>query len=618
MKEADQASSTDASNSYILVELQYDDATRSLNAVLTQAEADPQVSFQSIQSNLTDQNFESFHVKTSAIEDLLRQVAKGESGVFELAKKPEYTKLDFIYDEKTRKLYGNLSATDDDPNLSWARLQELIRENQYEVFGINASVIQELMQRIKNNERGNFELGLKPEFTNYELVYDEQSRVLSANLTATEDNPITTLSMLKEEIKEENYEHYLTDDSVLDSLLQMINKNLRGNFPIGKKPEYTELTLVFDEEKNELNAILSATDDNPDLSESDINKLLELSGYDQFYFEKESVEILQANIQKNERGDFLLATKKNAELTIEIAADEMTATLSVVPAYGGKILTLSDMKAQLQKANIPETYCDREILSEVIKHQQANKQEFAHGKPPIDGEDAQFEALVKAITKRGPRIDEKDKAHLRDIKDFTIVDIGTALMKRTPATEGVAGVNVHGALLPPNPGDDVPFLLDLSGSKVSPGDKNYLLADKKGSPLVLPTGVNIDNIVKFDNIDLHSGHVTLDGSLLIEGNVRSGMVVEVTGGVIIKGAVHNATVIAGEDIVVEEGVIGSELSEEDNKSQNTARLTAGGNIHAHFVNLAILSARKDIIINEYTMHSDIEAKGQVLIGQEGR
>lgn len=526
----------------------------------------------------------------------------------------QFLNVSFEYDETTRMLKAVLTQVNEDPQITFQSLNAMITQKEYAPFKIAAPKVQQILREIEKGKPSVIELGIKPEFTSLDFTYDDNSRILSAILEKTEEDPGLSLMKVQEAIRDKGYDAYEINNVQLQTVVKNIKENKRGTFPIGKKPQYTDLKLVFNPETNELHANLSLAETNPEWTVEKITEVIKTMGYDDFLFKEGIIVKLAENIQKNSRGNILLAEKTDASIAIDVAKDDMQATLVVKPAHGGKPLERAGLVAAIEDSGILLEMCDPSVLDNALEKQALEKTVFVEGIPAVDGEDATFEPLVNAIARKGPRIDEKDYAHLRDIQEFTVVDVGCDLMRRHPATPGTEGKTIKGQPIAPTPGQDFPFDDELNGAAVSPDDINLLVATQKGSPIVCQRSVKIDNVMKFNHIDLHTGNVKLDGSILIEGNVRSGMVVEVSGGVIIKGAVHNATIIAGEDIVISEGIIGSQVSDVT-CDKNTARLTAGGNIEANFVNFAVMQAGKDIKIGQYITHSDVIAAGKVIIGE---
>ena len=92
--------------------------------------------------------------------------------------------------------------------------------------------------------------------------------------------------------------------------------------------------------------------------------------------------------------------------------------------------------------------------------------------------------------------------------------------------------------------------------------------------------------------------------------------VEATGDIVIKGVVGNATIIAGNDVIINGGVIGPEPA--DDEEEFNTKIEAGGNIEAQFVSRAELKIEGNVIVREYVSHCEIRANGEIKVGEGGR
>jgi uncharacterized protein (DUF342 family) len=602
---------------FIAVALIFDQQSKWLNADLKITDIDPAIDYQSLQDLIRAEGYESFRVPPKALEDVIRKIRKGETGTVALVKKPEYTAINFSYDERTRKLSADLISADEDPKLSWASLQEFIRENNYESFQIQGKVLQDLLKRAANHERGSFVIGERPVYTQVQLRYDEDTRILSAVLSATDHDPKITLAVLQEWITAGGYDAYLSKDTVLEALHKRITNKERGSFPIGEKPQYTGLQLVFDQSTNVLNATLAATDEDPNISLQTLQEMIKNNHYDQLFFEPDALDKLFERIKKKERGIFPLAQCKDAEIFITVSDDEMCAFLTTTPAYGGKKLTQSSINAAIANAGIDAALCDQVALKKALESGAVTELKFAKGKEPVTGLNTRFEALVEEVIYHAPSIDKKsDKADLHEIQDFTVVKPGQPLMQRIPATAGINGQNVLGKVLMAQPGEDLPFSTLTDDVIIDPADSNKLIANAKGHPVIMKDGARIDKTLKVANVDIKTGNITLDGSLLVIGEVKTDMEIDVTGDVIVNDIVAGASIKAGNNIIIKGGIVGSPAKHSPQNSL-MANLSAGGNIQARFASLASLTAGKNIEIAEYIAHSEVRAKEKVLLGQAG-
>ncbi len=609
--------------SFTAVSFDYDQKSKMLSAVLSKVEHDPQVNWESLNRMIADNGYVSFKIEPRVLEELLRKVQRGETGTMKLAEKPEYTAIKLVYDEATRRLDAVLSATDNDPCVSWASLQEMITANGFDSCQVTGATLQDLLKRVENKEQGSFKIGEKPIFIQVELVYHEETRTLYAALTSCEDNPQITLNTLQEMIRENHYEDYLSKPTILPDLLNRITRKEKGSFPIGEKPEFTEVKLAFDEHSNRLNAVLSATDEKQDITLESLQTLITDNHYDKFWFEKDTLTKLLDQINKKQRGSFAIAERRDAAITIEISDDEMSATISTIRAYGGKSLDKMALKQAVIDNGIKIKLCEKETLKKTLKQPSVENLLLAKGKPPHDGEDSKFTPLVEEVIYHAPKADKKGIVDLHDIQDFTLVEIGAPLMRRTPATAGTAGCNVRGEVVPASAGNEIDFMDDMDGATLDPKDSNLLIAKSKGHPLIKPNGVRIDKTLKVTNVNVVTGNIEFDGSLLVTGDIASGIEVDVTGSVIVKGIITRAKVKTGNDITVGGGIIGGggggggESSSHEDHSMIETHIESGGTITAQYVSYSTIKAIGVIAIKEYISHCEAESDSQILLGQNG-
>ena len=244
---------------------------------------------------------------------------------------------------------------------------------------------------------------------------------------------------------------------------------------------------------------------------------------------------------------------------------------------------------------------------------------IAKGQEPEHGQDGYFENLIPDAKDRRPRIDEHGIAHYHDIGELVTVKAGDALMRRIAATAGKSGVNIKGEEIPANPGEEMMFAPNLSGTEISPDDPNLLLAAINGQPIVVDHGAIVEKTLVVDNADLSTGNIKFDGTVIVKGDVTTGLTVKTTGDVYVHGMVEEACHIeAGGDIEITQGVIGRGSIKEDNgqPGKGIVVLRCRGCLRAKFIENCVACAGKDVIVTELIAHSDITAKDQVIVGQK--
>lgn len=532
-----------------------------------------------------------------------------------------FISVDLMFNEETQSLQAVLSKTATNPNLSFLSLQQMLKDQNYDSFKVSPEMLRHVISRVEKQEIGIIDLATKPIYIDIKFVTDEEHRSLHAMLCETEIEKKHSQMSIQEALREQNLGAYAVNGQQLQQLLKHIEKKELGTYEIGKKPEFTQLSFHLDEETNNLYARLTLCESNLGYTGAAIQDELKKHKFDLFYFEEGAIEKLLEQIQKNERGKFIVAVRKDATVEIKISNDEMEAYIRTKPPYGGKQLTMEKVEFELKEKQIDMKSCDMSVLQQVVQQRHLDYTLFAKGCMPIDGKDTQFEALVESVVDHAPVLDALDKTDYHQVRDYINVAPNTPLMTRTPATLGKNGYDVCGKVVPAIPGKDMPFASDLSGTELDPQDSNRLIAKERGHPVILADGVRIDDVLMLEEINLKTGNINFDGSVLVSGRITAGMVVQATGDVIVKETNDNVTIIAGGNIKLDGGLIGSDIQEanQDDVAQQkyNANLTAGGNINANFISGCLVKCHGNMEVREYIAHSFVESEGKVYIGQDG-
>lgn len=239
---------------------------------------------------------------------------------------------------------------------------------------------------------------------------------------------------------------------------------------------------------------------------------------------------------------------------------------------------------------------------------------IAAGKWPIPGEDSKLAYLVQDSKSRVLRPQEREDGtvDMRDLGKMITVQEGQPLAKRIPPTKGIDGFRVTGEILTTTPGRDVPTRL-FPGSKYSAKDENVIVAEIAGMPILHPDGVEVDNALCMKSVTVATGHVDFEGSVVINGDVNSGMKVKATGSITVGGVVEMAMLEAGGDIVIHNGVLGRQVQADQ---ELTTSLKAKGSIVVKFAQYANLRAKGDINISQHAMHCRTFTEGNLVVCDE--
>ncbi|MCG8672578.1 MAG: FapA family protein [Pseudomonadales bacterium] len=409
-----------------------------------------------------------------------------------------------------------------------------------------------------------------------------------------------------------------------------------------------QLIISFEESDATVYAEVLAGESSEAINPGLIKLKLEEAGYKGLAVDPQAVNKLCIAASKEEPLKLPLKVLKDATLDVSVIADKTQVLISMVPADGGKDLSENDVKEALQESKVDESMVDWPAVNAALQKQKVKELCIAKAVKAVPGIDAVYIPLVESELDRAPKIDEQGVADMLSAHKFTLVDIGDPLMRREPSTEGTVGKDVCGGDIKPVPGNDPGFAKNIQGAEISSEDANLLVASIKGHPILLKNGVTVDSVLHVDEVSLQTGNIKFDGSLEVKGDVSAGMHIEVTGDVIVKGAVERATIKSGSNVIVRGGIFGAwhdaeveedasnkleqaeqqedgesleaELSNEEESEQehcSAYEIIAKGSIEAGFINQASIHADENIVIKQYSGNSLLWAGHRIALGQNG-
>lgn len=346
-------------------------------------------------------------------------------------------------------------------------------------------------------------------------------------------------------------------------------------------------------------------------------------GADSFYIYEKAIDSALAGCVKDTDPDLsspsvepiVIAEKRDASLVVKADPDYMRASITVIAPFGGAPLSGSDVLEALKQNRIVKGIRKTQLQQLLERAQLLAPGEkltlpIAFGRLPEHGRDARFEPLVEDASHRilKPQQGEDGKVDMLDLGELITVKAGQPLMKRIPATEGVAGFTVQGKALPAKPGKDSEFQVG-SGTMVSAHDSNLLLAEQSGIPVRKGRGMQVDEALTLKGVNVATGHIHFDGSILITGDVTPGMRVSATGNITVAGFVELAELKAGGDISIIKGIIG--------RKQHDAKLActieAKGNVTSKFAQFAEITCGQNAHFTLHVLHCVIHAEGEVIV-----
>lgn len=296
---------------------------------------------------------------------------------------------------------------------------------------------------------------------------------------------------------------------------------------------------------------------------------------------------------------------------VKISDDKMKATINIPsPMSDDDKPTLDEIKNDLAATGV--IYGIDELrIREILQNRLFDEPIIvANGRPSVDGKNAIVEYSFNTEKKRTPfAMSEDGSVDFREIGLIQTIKAGGILAKKVAVNKGIPGMNITGQSIPAIDGKDI--VLSKGKNVLLSEDGSELIAAVKGQIIWDGSKIEVDPVCKIKgDICMETGNIYFNGSLIIDGNVREGFVVKADEDIEIKGTVEKALVESLEgSITVHGGIIGV----------GQDKIYAHGKLMAKFIQNADVSARSDIIVTEFILHSHVDCGGSVFVtkGKKG-
>ncbi len=301
---------------------------------------------------------------------------------------------------------------------------------------------------------------------------------------------------------------------------------------------------------------------------------------------------LSGSFEEPENSEFTFA-----DIIVEVSKDRMQATVRFDTSVGMKSPTVGMVMEALKEKNISygiDTGAIKEGIRTMVPFV------VARGVPPVHGENARIERRFDLGVKGQPVIYEYDKVDYKNLNLFVLAKKNDVLAVRIPQTAGTPGTNVFGDEVMARHGRPTPMPMGKNTRVVG---ENELVANIDGQIVDKKTTISVDpHLLLQGGVNMGTGNVDFTGSVEIKGSVEQGFVVKATGDIDISGTVNGATV-EGRNIFIGGGVNG----------MNKAKIRAGEDMRAAFVEMADVEAGKDIYITDVALHSHLRAGKKIVL-----
>ncbi|MDF2545867.1 MAG: hypothetical protein K0R93_765 [Anaerosolibacter sp.] len=314
-----------------------------------------------------------------------------------------------------------------------------------------------------------------------------------------------------------------------------------------------------------------------------------------------SKEISTINIENPSENDM-----RDAEVIVEVSKDEMKAFVTIIPPYGGKMVTKENVIESLNAAGVNYGIDSIAIENLLIESSFNRKVEVARGKDAIYGLDGTLQYMFDTHSKIRPELLEDGSVNLKELHLIHNVKKGDVLAVKTLPTDGVEGTTVKGRVITPKPGKHAQF---KKGKNVIESDNELqLVADINGQVKLIDDKVTVLQVYEINgNVDNSTGNINFNGKVVVKGNVATGFEIHCDGDVEVHGVVEGAIIEAEGTILLHKGIQGN----------NHGRLVSKQDIIARYMENCYAKAFGNIQA-DVVMHCKLESKGEIKIdGKKG-
>lgn len=241
--------------------------------------------------------------------------------------------------------------------------------------------------------------------------------------------------------------------------------------------------------------------------------------------------------------------------------------------------------------------CRREVERERVV--------VAKGLPPESGKDGWYEYFFKTPIEREPKVLRDGSLDYQSVGWFVFMQKGQRLAVYHSAQKGVSGMSVTGKEILAESGKELK-VLGGSGFLVSKDKKTYV-SGMDGEVSLENGQLRVKKLLVLSGVARRDGDVDAEGSVLIHGNVESGVTVSAKGDIVVEGNVRGADLRAGGNIFLKKGC---------NAMLGRGRLYAEGDIIGSSFTEAIINTKQDFLAS-ICLGCKIEAESRVRIAGAG-
>ena len=300
-----------------------------------------------------------------------------------------------------------------------------------------------------------------------------------------------------------------------------------------------------------------------------------------FYDGMNSVSVIPViNVSEKWRGVMVLPPQK--QLKRQLSSDDIQNLIAEIPIR---------LMVDYDKVN--------QLVEENLKFDEGVCCVFVEGKKPIDGNVQKVILDYDMSIETGKKsedgsIDFKERSFIHNI------DAGIQIAHFIPEQPAVDGLDIYDEVLEAHYDEDPCYKIG-NNLKVEADGINIKSAIK-GILVNNNNTISVSNVIEIEKVDLSTGNIEVDGSVIIKENVTPGFSIKTEGDIKVNGNIEDAKINCGGNLIVSGGIIGGPESD----------MHINGKVYASFIRNANLISNGDVIANQI-VNSDISCNNRVIV-----
>lgn len=298
-------------------------------------------------------------------------------------------------------------------------------------------------------------------------------------------------------------------------------------------------------------------------------------------------------------------TDRRQQFILDVSPDKMSATLMVFDDDEKELN--EDIIMTFLHENRIVYGIDEEAVSRIVSGEAYYEDvTIAKGTPAVHGIDGYFDYTFNPTPETKPIILEDGSVDYNMLGKIELVYKDQLLATYIPLKEGTDGQNIYGEVIKAKtPVDLKP--LKVNNADYDPSTFEYYSVIEGKATVENGTLKVTPVFVVEDNLEAATGDLNFHGDVIVKGNVFSNVTIKTTGNITINGHVEIATLIAGKDILLKNGMQGS----------GVGKIKCGGNLMAKFLEQTIVNCDGNIDTNAILNCEVISGKKITVAGTRG-